>query len=1032
MIRSGGISFKVFGLLLLSGWINISSRSGNSFLYSGEKSNSESVQTSENFGSKYSEEINQLNLSLLNLLSKNDFRKGKFIVDKIVQKISRTNPDRKILADSYYYIGVYYKLIRNPDKAIYYLKLSLDIRDENKDKDGRYAKTLYNLGLAYLETGDLRKLEEYTLKSLEVTKSLSGESDPFLINIYSSLIAAYIELQDYEKAIAYSNTALSILSNYSEVATPENAFNLYNNLGVSYVRLADFSKARIYLDKSESIYNTNRLDLNNDYINLMNSMAVTYSNLGLPETAIKYYEKGIAKALSTNSSLAYNMINSYSIFLGNSGNKIKGESLLLNALKKASSTEGEGLHIYYWVLNNYADYLREYMLDYQKSIECFEECITYLDKNNQDPLFKTSVYIGYSLSLAKAGNSMKALEIIQSMLFNKNKNNQLSKTFDNPSIDSVKIDRRTLSVFKAKYRILWELYLQTSDDKFLMAASSTSEFIVTLVERVRINLTEEDSRLILGENYRNSYLSAIGDFNLLYNKTSDKVYLEKAFTYSEKSKAASLLSSSRELKASKFHIPANISDMEQQLQREINMLNARITEEQAVDKPDSSLIEDWKESLIGAVKSRDSLIVIFEKKYPDYYSNKFNTQVAKLSDIQSIIGRTGNYINYVSSDTLLYVFIANRKYQKLISIKIDTSFYSEINQFRKLLSIPSPDIDARAAFGNFQTIGFKLYNTLIAPMLPYLISDKLIISPDNLLAYIPFETIPTSISSDSNIFYRDINYLMKDYDISYTYSATFMAESERKTFNFGKKLIAFAPNYPEPIDIQKVLLSRQADGGLLQDLPFARQEAEYVSEITRGKLYENDEASESNYKAESGKFDIIHLAMHTLINIKDPMRSTLIFSHKNDTLNDGYLKTYEVYGIPLKAKMVVLSSCNTGTGLMDSGEGILSLARGFIYSGSQSVVMSMWEIEDKSGTDIVKLFYQNLKWGKSKSGALRKARITYLKNIDQLRSHPYYWSTLVIYGNNEPLYFSKYLIAGGSLLIVILVSFLTIQFIKRK
>ena len=51
--------------------------------------------------------------------------------------------------------------------------------------------------------------------------------------------------------------------------------------------------------------------------------------------------------------------------------------------------------------------------------------------------------------------------------------------------------------------------------------------------------------------------------------------------------------------------------------------------------------------------------------------------------------------------------------------------------------------------------------------------------------------------------------------------------------------------------------------------------------------------------------------------------------------------------------MVVLSSCNTGTGFLYSGEGILSLARGFIYSGSQSVVMSMWEIEDKSGTEIV-------------------------------------------------------------------------------
>ena len=77
-----------------------------------------------------------------------------------------------------------------------------------------------------------------------------------------------------------------------------------------------------------------------------------------------------------------------------------------------------------------------------------------------------------------------------------------------------------------------------------------------------------------------------------------------------------------------------------------------------------------------------------------------------------------------------------------------------------------------------------------------------------------------------------------------------------------------------------------------------RQEAEYVSEITGGKLFENGKARESVFKSESGKYDIIHLAMHTLLNDKDPMHSTLIFSHENDSPEDGYLKTYEIYGIP--------------------------------------------------------------------------------------------------------------------------------------
>ena len=100
---------------------------------------------------------------------------------------------------------------------------------------------------------------------------------------------------------------------------------------------------------------------------------------------------------------------------------------------------------------------------------------------------------------------------------------------------------------------------------------------------------------------------------------------------------------------------------------------------------------------------------------------------------------------------------------------------------------------------------------------------------------------------------------------------------------------------------------------MLNDLPYAREEARYVTDITGGSLYENSEAKESVYKQESGKYDIIHLAMHTVLNDKDPMNSTLIFSPESDTPGDNYLKTYEVYGIPLKAKMVVLSSCNTGS-----------------------------------------------------------------------------------------------------------------------
>jgi CHAT domain-containing protein len=346
--------------------------------------------------------------------------------------------------------------------------------------------------------------------------------------------------------------------------------------------------------------------------------------------------------------------------------------------------------------------------------------------------------------------------------------------------------------------------------------------------------------------------------------------------------------------------------------------------------------------------------------------------------------------------------------------------------------MPSPSDNAALKFKEFQLVGYRLYKKLIDPVKSSLISDKIYISPDNILSYLPFETILSSPLSVDAVKYRDLSYLMNTYDISYTYSATFMAEYIKHESKKSNTLIAFAPNYPEPIDIQKVLMSRQASGGVLNDLPYARREAEFVTRLTGGKLYENDEAKESVFKQESGLYDIIHLSMHTVLNDKDPMHSTLIFSHMNDTIDDGYLKTFEIYGIPLKAKMVILSSCNTGSGRMSSGEGILSLARGFIYSGSQSVVMSLWEIEDKSGTEIVEKFYSYLKKGYSKSASLKKARIDFLKSADQLRSHPYFWSTLIVYGNNEPLYYSKKLKYTVLVIGIVISLVLIYYFSKRK
>jgi hypothetical protein len=107
------------------------------------------------------------------------------------------------------------------------------------------------------------------------------------------------------------------------------------------------------------------------------------------------------------------------------------------------------------------------------------------------------------------------------------------------------------------------------------------------------------------------------------------------------------------------------------------------------------------------------------------------------------------------------------------------------------------------------------------------------------------------------------------------------------------------------------------------------------------------------------------------------------------------------------ARLAVLSSCQTGYGKLQKGEGVMSLARGFMYAGCPSIIMTLWQVSDRSGARLMKDFYRSLKNGKDKTSSLRDAKLEFLRKADQLKAHPYFWSTYVIIGNASPLYPSR-------------------------
>ncbi|MEL6841609.1 MAG: CHAT domain-containing protein, partial [Bacteroidota bacterium] len=217
------------------------------------------------------------------------------------------------------------------------------------------------------------------------------------------------------------------------------------------------------------------------------------------------------------------------------------------------------------------------------------------------------------------------------------------------------------------------------------------------------------------------------------------------------------------------------------------------------------------------------------------------------------------------------------------------------------------------------------------------------------------------------------------------------------------KLLSVAPAFDAP---QFVQTGQRGLGPLLEN----QGEAQVVSELWGGKALLGEAASLQTFRAESGRYQILHLATHGKINEQAPGESFLAFYGETDTfrfaqrsypqLTALYLE--DIYALPCRADLVVLSACETGIGKLYEGEGIASLARAFVNVGARSVLNTLWSVSDEGSSQLMQGFYANLQAGQSRSAALRNAKLELMRSRPDL-AEPFYWASYVLIGDERPM-----------------------------
>jgi len=926
---------------------------------------------------------------------------AKVLLEKAKKFVSKKNANSYAFGDFLLSYANYQIFTLNYKDAGKYLDDYFTYRNKFPEFDKELAIAHYNAGYVYRRSGNYKKAMQHFRKALTVTMTADSANQQLLGTIMTTIGGMMRFMGNPSDAEVQLLEAEKVLYSSSRETRNFRLALLYASVGNIKYDAGDYYLALKYYKKAERVFNSSGYDNYNNIALNLNNQAKCHMNTGNYQKAIEILNKvfdlpGISNDVKVNT--YKNLAKLHAI----TDNKKKAGFYYREGINQAEKTNKSNF-IAASIFYGYATFLKNEK-KYPEALEQFKQALyryqSLLEPNNLN-IIDIKADIGetqvlnaeLTLGLASINEAIHLLD--------------QNAMMDSLPGQKVVWHKSRIHCFKKKGDALKTRFLINNEVKYLEDAFNCYITCLQSIENLRQSYLNIESKLLITEQQKNVFNQLVDMSYELYQLTGEKEYLDKAFLFSEKSKAAILLSYIRDINAKDFAgIPAELLSRETSLKKELSVYKEFLYEELQRKEPDTIKIGVWEELIFEFSRDIDSIHELYEMEYPAYHRLKNNTYVYKIYEVQHFLLENQCLLEFFQTDSVLYSFFITRDTSIVKKIFLPENFTGSTRYFTEKISNIESGSKAREQYNLFCKNAYRLYQQLVSPFKDYIAGKQITIIPDENFSSLPFDILLTSpVDSVSTINYRELPYLIKEVPINYAYSATLQFE-KNYTPSHKNKLLAFAPRYSETLK-NDAFLFRQTYTEELSPIPGARKEVENISKIIKSKVFTDKQASEKKFKQHCEGYDILHLAMHTIIDDENPMYSKMVFTQIDDSLEDGLLNTYEIFNLKLKAKLAVLSSCNTGSGKIMQGEGMFSLSRGFSFAGCPSLIMTLWKVEDNTSMVIMNSFYKNIQNGFSVSKALQQAKIEFLTSSDNLLSHPYFWTPYISIGNNAPLFTTK-------------------------